>query len=1254
MRHQDGLASEPSQRSPECEDSAIECLSSIADGSLMTRRVPVCVIGILRGLGLWIGVAFFVVAATTFASEGGTELANSFAQQVKPFLDQHCLRCHNPENLMSGIRVDHLDAGLDDRQLKLWEAIERQLSSQAMPPEDESQPTANERQMVAQWIRQALTIARSRPAPKNGGVRRLTVAQYRNTLRELLLLEDDLGEILPADAVSRDGFVNNEETLVLSPPLLDAYFEIAEKALDRCIVDPKAKPKIQNFRVDLGERINPEPFPDQLVLGADSHLLQNEDFVVTQLTPKKSFAFEPFIMKARHRFIEGYQGNDTVRDWRDFDSIYHSVFACMRGAHGYPKGEPYSLHPNGMLLRPAIPSEEVFGVSSTYGPHANFKVSLRELPDQGRFRVTVTAAKDRDGLLLDPGSKEHPPESPGAIVVDHPISPQVVNLPQAGIYQVDLYPAGFEIASIAPDDSRLSEGLIGAWALDGDASSMSTGEHLWGRLQGDAAFVDSPFGKSVSLDGQGDAIVVPQHVDLRVAEGDFTVAAWIHPRELRQAGIVCLGKYGWIHGWYLDMPDNTGVLRIETAGPNNRANGTVSSPANSIQNNAWQHVAAVVRRGEGETQLFINGYRVATGTVGKADLGNPAVDLNIGRIQDANEFVGEIDDVRIYRRALNENEIHALVVPGRQFATMPPRQVSQAVSLALGNRQFSATWRQPAFLAVRLEAGKHSIAARQIGTLPLGRIVLTPLSRDHDVAIRFAAFEQRSPRIGVHLGLRRDCGSTLARVGPVQTVSDSTLSQYVFEGAIHNFPNPDVEANNVNYLAGIREIGVRSEYTDGRDMPRLLIRSVEFEGPFFDSWPPDAHRNIFGDADEIQDLTAESRRIIQQFASRAFRRPVSPSEEASLISVFQTAFSAGATFHEAMKDALLVVLTSPQFLFLVETSASPEPEPLDDYELASKLAYFLWNGPPDQATLKLAAKGMLRGSLDSEVKRLIEDHRFERFVEEFTSQWLDLDKFAVLEPDLERFPKLTRDVRSQLHREPLQFVQHLIRHDLPTRNLIMSDFVVANEVVASFYGLADKPDSGFQFVAIPHRRADLGGVLTQPAIMAGLSDGRESNPVKRGAWLARKIVAEPPDDPPPNVPTLSQDLRLSLRERLEQHRNQPGCAQCHSKIDPWGIPFEEFDAGGAFKLQANDARSSLPDGTLVSGVNDLQRYLTDDRIDQVAFSVLKHLATYACGRSLSYHELEVLKADCLKLRGNGYRMQEMLRSIVESPMFLEK
>jgi hypothetical protein len=173
--------------------------------------------------------------------------------------------------------------------------------------------------------------------------------------------------------------------------------------------------------------------------------------------------------------------------------------------------------------------------------------------------------------------------------------------------------------------------------------------------------------------------------------------------------------------------------------------------------------------------------------------------------------------------------------------------------------------------------------------------------------------------------------------------------------------------------------------------------------------------------------------------------------------------------------------------------------------------------------------------------------------------------------------------------------------------------------------------------------------------MAGLSDGRESNPVKRGAWMARKIIAEPPDDPPPNVPDLKADEEgLTLRQRLEQHRSIPGCMQCHMKIDPWGVALEEFDAGGRLKREPADASSTLPDGSEVSGVQELKQYLSQDRIDQVAFSVLKHLMIYANGRTLTYNELNSLKQDGLTLRADGYRMQDMIRFVVHSETFLEK
>ncbi|HND51637.1 MAG TPA: DUF1592 domain-containing protein, partial [Pirellulaceae bacterium] len=1107
------------------------------------------------------------------------ELTATFPKDVKPFFTQHCERCHNGEKLTSGVRVDHLDAALEDRHLRLWEAVRREVDKKAMPPEDEKQPTAEERERLIAWIDRGLAMARSRPVPKNGGARRLTVAQYRHTLRELLLLEDELADVLPPDAVSRDGFVNNQETLALSPLLLEAYFDIADQALRRCIVDVNQKPRIQNFRVEMGTDINREPCPDRLILGANSVLLRNQDFVVTQLKARVPFPFDPFYMQTKYRFIEGYAGNDTVRGWREYDSIYHSVFACLRGSVGYPKGHATDVVPEGLLLRPSITSDEEFQGDLTYGPKANFKISLRELPDEGRFRVTVVAAKYDDGLLLDAGD---PPAAPAAqaspaaqatqaaqaagdarsIVVRDPQTAQKIDVPRGGVYQIDALPQTAETKLPPPDGSKLTEGLIGAWSLDGVATSTPAKDELAGRLVGDAKFVDSPFGKALSLDGAGDWLVVPRHESMSVGTGEFTVAAWINPTQLRQAGIVCLGKYAWTHGWYLDMPTNQGVLRIETAGPDNAPHGTVASRPGAIRTNTWQHVAAVVRRGAGQTKLYVNGYQVASGTIGPGDLDNRKVDLQIGRIQDAQQFQGDIDDVRIFRRALTENELQALVEPGRKFATAPPPEKPQELTVVVGGREFAGILNRPAFVVARLPAGPLDVVARYAGSTRLDQLVLTPLPAEHPVARRFEKFEKRAPRVGVHIGLRRDCGSTLTQVGGPQTVSSVQLGQFVFEGAIRNFPSPDVEKDNVNYLAGVREIGVRSEFTDGRDMPRLLVKSVEFEGPLYESWPPPTHRNLFIDSPNRANEPVYAREVIRNFATRAFRRPVRAPEEASLVAVYEKSRAGGASFQDAVRDALQVVLTSPQFLMLIEASESPAPEPLDDYELASKLSYFLWNSPPDRALQDVAAAGTLRERLDGEVRRMVDDPRFERFTSEFTAQWLALDKFAVLEPDRNKFPKLTRDIRAQLRREPQQFVQHLIRNNLPVGNLIRSDFIIANEVVADYYGLGEQIESGFQFAALTHGRRELGGVLGQAAILAGLSDGRESNPIKRGAWMARRIVAEPPDDPPPNVPALKEENRnLSLRDRLEQHRNQPGCAQCHTKVDPWGLALEEFDAG---------------------------------------------------------------------------------------------
>jgi len=1192
----------------------------------------------------------------------------NFKDQIAPLIQKYCSSCHNEETRESGIRVDHLDDSLPEESLRLWEAIEHQVQSGKMPPEDEPQPTDAQRAVFRDWLARSLHQARSRPTARNGSMRRLTVGQYDQTLKDLLKIQRKLTDTLPPDAVSKDGFTNQSASLVMNPMQLEAYFKIAEEALDNALVNPDTPPKIQYFRMDLGRSIHPNPSKESLILGANNHLLANSDFIVTEPDLTKDFPFEPFRMQRKFRFIEGYQGNDTVRGWRDFEGIEHAVFACMRGNEGYPKGKAYEILPSGLALRPAIPSPEIFGESSTYGPQANFKLSLRELPQRGRFQVRVKASKANDLFLLDAANSNWKLRNPASATLSWKTTldgskSHSVQIPDDGVYLIQFHNQQPQAQSLVADASKLDSGLVGFWPMEPTADSNPLENSL--ELQGQAKWVPSPFGQALSVSGQPSALVPSPQSEVAVGTGEFTVAAWIHPEKLTQAGIVCLGGYGYTHGWLFDMPDQNGILRIETADANGQPNGTVQSPPGVLRKNQWQHVCAVVRRGQQLTELFVNGYHVASGTIQDADLTNPKARLHIGRIQNAQGFHGQIDDVRIYKRALDPAEIQALVEPGKVLAKAPEFAASSNRELRLrltnptspstDDRQVTGQLNEPSFCLARLTEGVWNIEVNYDSPVALDRIEFHRVDDQPDNPIdSFVRFQATNPKLGVHIGLRRDCGSTLTQVGATQIVKGNDPEVYIFEGDIANFPAPEVEPDNVNYLAGIREIGVRHEFTDGRETPRLLIHSVEFEGPYYDTWPPESHRSVYLDRNDTESDKQYAIRILKDFARRAFRRPLSDSEMKEITSVFASELEAGNTWETSVRETLLVILTSPQFLYLTETSQGPQSEALDSWELASKLSYFLWNGPPDEQLLTLAGNGELRNHLDSQIDRLVQDPRSDYFFERFVSEWLSLDKFDVVEVDAKRFPHLTRDARKQLRQEPVEFFKFMLSANAPASDLIASKYIVANEVVASYYGLGNRSESGFDFVPIEHQSPDLGGLLTQAAPLSGLSDGREANPVKRGAWFARKIIAQPPEDPPPNVPKLEDLTELSLREKLQRHRDVRGCAQCHAGIDPWGLPFEAFDASGLRRRDNVDSAAKLASGQEIKDFHEFREYLVENQLHQVAFSLAKHLAIYASGRALTYNETQWIRENIKQLEPSGYRVGDMVRWIIHSDLFDKK
>ncbi len=1134
------------------------------------------------------------------------QLESQFRETVQPFLKSYCYRCHGSRKMKSGVRVDQLDLSLEDKQLFLLQHIHKQLKDEVMPPEDERQPGAEERQLVLEWVRQALEEGARKVSPKDGSVRRLTVAQYHNTLRDLLGVEDHLADALPADGVSKEGFKNNKDTLLLTPQMIETYFDIAEKALDLCLVDETKKPRIQCFRVELGKGVNKKPTADKLVLNGPN-LLPKADFLVRQVVPDKPFPFEPFAMRTKFRFFEGYAGNGTVRAWRNFEGIYHNVFAALNGKFtgGLNYGRSYVFIPEGLLLRPRSP-ETQNGKPPQQGPSPSFSMPLRELPSSGMFQLTVEAARYDDGF--QPNS--HLWKAGVGFELDvNGGKGASLEIPAAGVYQLDVVLEGNPRDDVMTADigqRTFSKRLKGKFAKGSESAGAGAGKSPLGIV------IDDPAADKV---------------------GDWTDS--VH-------GKPYLGK-GYIH----DGNTSKGAKFVTFNVKLPRTGNYQVNLAYTYGNNRSPAVPVEIHHADGVESAKVNQMK-------QPPIGGLFTPLGTFRFEKEKPAIVVIS---------NKDTRGVVVVDGLQV--IEEEAGKKPAAKKDGKEQKSKNTARLKkgeviipFLVARFAKGASPIKIGNGDGKNLRRVHVTPVSSESESGRQFAAFEKRAPTVSAHIGVRTDVGPRSTRVDQLLAVPSATVERYSFRAPISSFPSPETEEGNANYLAGLWEIAIRSEPSGDRQVPRLLLGAVEFEGPFYETWPPRGHRDIFFASERRKDPPAYAREVLERFGARAFRRPVTPKELESLVGVWQKSYARKQDFQESVRDALLVILTSPQFLFLVEESAGPQAEPLSPYELAAKLSYFLWNTAPDARLIELAGAGKLGAAVPAEIDRLVAHERFLQFTGEFVSQWLSLDKFDVVNISGGKYPRLNRETKRELRKEPVRFVTHLIRSNLPLRNLITSDFIVANDVVAGYYGLGGKAENGYAFTPVRHGGETLGGVLTQAAILSGLSDGSESNPIKRGAWLARRIIGEPPAPPPPNVPELPGGQEAegkTLRERLEQHRDKVGCAECHRKIDPWGLPLEQFDAGGLLKKGKVDARSTLPDETEISGTSDLKRYLTEERLDQVARSFLEHLCIYAVGRDLTFNEREYLRVEGRRqLSGKGYRMRDCFLFVVQSPLFLEK
>ena len=478
----------------------------------------------------------------------------------------------------------------------------------------------------------------------------------------------------------------------------------------------------------------------------------------------------------------------------------------------------------------------------------------------------------------------------------------------------------------------------------------------------------------------------------------------------------------------------------------------------------------------------------------------------------------------------------------------------------------------------------------------------------------------------------------------------------------------------------------------------IAVQWIEVEGPLSKEWPPPSLKLAVGDVplkenpknkrkyrdgkelsyefapeDPKQSLEAS----IGKFAARAFRRPLEEGETGRFIKLATDAFDAGESFEDALRVGLRAVLTSPQFLLFEE-----RPGKLSDYALASRLSYFLWSSMPDEELLKLAADKKLSQPevIRAQTERLLKSPKSKAFVQNFVGQWLELRNIDATTPDVKLYPEFDALLKAAMITETESFFTELLQKNLSVTNFIKSDFAMLNRRLAEHYEIAGVSDESFRRVSLP-ADSPRGGLLSQASILKVTANGTTTSPVRRGAWVMKQMLGQPPPPPPANVGGIEPDTRgaTTIREQLAKHRTSETCNTCHRSIDPPGFALESFDVIGGWrenyrsqdkgtnvkrKLNGQnvwqykeglpvDASGELADGQKFAGYQEFQQLLLAQQ-DQVTRSLAQNLLVYATGAGIQFADRDEVLSLVKQVKADGNGLRSLVRRVVESAMFGRK
>ena len=493
--------------------------------------------------------------------------------------------------------------------------------------------------------------------------------------------------------------------------------------------------------------------------------------------------------------------------------------------------------------------------------------------------------------------------------------------------------------------------------------------------------------------------------------------------------------------------------------------------------------------------------------------------------------------------------------------------------------------------------------------------------------------------------------------------------------------------------------------------PGVAVQWVEIEGPLIDQWPPASHTRLFGElpievvnSEEVRrnrrikprlevvsdNPESDASAILARVLPKMFRRPVTTAMAEPYLEMILTTLDDGYTFQEAVRVGLKAALCSPDFLYLAMPESAPASLvptdafglPLNDYELAARLSYFLWSSMPDDELFALAAAGTLsqQNTLREQTERMLNDPRAARFTSNFVGQWLDLREIDFTSPDAMLYPEFDELLKVSMVKETELFFDELLKHDLSVLNFVDSDFAILNERLARLYGIPDViGHDRFQKVSLSED-SPRGGVLTQASVLKVTANGTNTSPVLRGVWVLDNILGKPAPPPPANVPAVEPDIRgaTSIRDQLAKHRQIESCASCHRHIDPAGFALEQFDVIGGLRTNYRSIGEGAPASELINGrrvryriglpvesgdimpdgeqfrdVREFKQLLLRDR-RQIVRCVAEKLMAYATGGGISFADHAGIEKIVTGVDSQGSGLRSLIHEVIQSSVFQHK